>query len=134
MSNLADHPDRRINAFSVEREYLFSYHFPPDIFEELRPFYNDDEYRFEVPDERMTTVERRLEANHYRLHRIDDVDPYCVVIRKGEEGPPELFRKSILRRSTRFHRVYLLEDRVAVEEAIHHGATTLAESDVDDVF
>jgi len=49
-------------VFEVGDEYLFSQYFEQqDVFEDLREYYNDTEYRFEVPEDEFDTVREHLE-------------------------------------------------------------------------
>lgn len=125
---------REFNAFRVGDTYVFKHHFGPDIFEELRPYYDDEEYRFAVPQVDMPEVERLLAANFYDVALVEDAEEYCVARAKDEDQPRHLFEKSVLRKSTRYHHVYLLVDLAAVEEAVYHGAVPLAEVEVEEVF
>lgn len=125
---------RSINAFRVGNEYVFKHRFPEDVYDELRRFYNAEEYRFDVPVEDIHLVERLLKANAYDLKLIEDVEEYCVVRSKGEEQQKRLFERTVLRRSTRYHHAYLLKDQAAVEEAVYHGAERLIDTELDDIF
>lgn len=134
MGSRSRRKQRSFNAFHVGDDYLFKHHFEPDLFEVLRQYYNDEEYRFEVPHDRMPSIERLLLANFYDVTVIENTDRFCVVLGKGQHQPDWLFEKVVLRESTLYHHIYLLEDQVAVEEAVYHGFSRLDQSDVDSPF
>ena len=50
-----------IYVFEIDGKHLFSHYFHrSDIFSELSEYYNDDEYRFEVPAEDFPRVLEQL--------------------------------------------------------------------------
>lgn len=68
-----------IYVFLIGDEYLFSHYFQrTDIFSELRIYYNDDEYRFEVPEDDLSRVLEPLEQNRYDPIRVEDLEEFAV--------------------------------------------------------
>lgn len=116
-------------VFEVGDEYLFSHYFDrEDVFEDLRDYYNDDAYRFEVPADEFGTVRERLEEAYFELTIITDLEPYCVVVEKYDKHA-DILRESVVTWERRGHRFFLMQDEVAVKEALDQGARKLAETD-----
>jgi hypothetical protein len=116
-------------VFEVGNEYLFSHYFDrEDVFEDLRDYYNDDAYRFEVPADEFDTVRERLEAAYFELTIITDLEPYCVVVEKYDKHA-DILRESVVTWERRGHRFFLMQDELAVKEALDQGAEKLAETD-----
>ncbi|EMA39158.1 hypothetical protein [Halobiforma nitratireducens] len=125
----------QINVFAVGDRYLFKQYFDEDaVFDALRPYYNEDDYRFEVPEDAFADVQEILEDHFYEPVVIQDLEPFCVVHPKYTEHPSVLFKASVLQRSHGDRHVFLLKDQLSVEQAVNNGATALAETDIDDVF
>lgn len=119
----------RITVFRVGDEYLFSHYFDrTDVFEALREFYDEDAYRFEVPAEEFDEVRRRLSEAYYEPEVVEELEPYCVVTEKYAEHA-DVLRNSVLHWERRGHRFFLLEDELAVREAVEQGATRLVETE-----
>jgi hypothetical protein len=121
-----------INVFAVGGTYLFKHYFEQDeVFDALRPYYKEDDYRFEVPQDAFKEVRETLEDHFFEPVVIRDLEPFCVVYPKYAEHPDVLFKASVLQRSHRDHHVFLMKDQLSVEQAVNNGATELAESEVD---
>jgi hypothetical protein len=122
----------RINAFEVDGTYLFKHYFDQDdVFTELRRYYNESEYRFEVPADALTEVQAFLEDCFVELAVVDDVEPFCVVKRKYTDHPDILFKASILERPQQDYNVFLMKDQLSVEQAVNNGARRITETDID---
>ena len=121
----------RINAFEIDGTYLFKHYFEQDdIFAQFRRYYNESDYRFEVPADAFTEVQALLEDRFFELTVVDDVEPFCVVKRKYTDHPDVLFKASVLQRERADYNVFLMKDELAVEQAVNNGATRLADVDV----
>jgi len=122
----------RINLFAIDDRYLFKQYFDQDdVFAELRRYYNEDDYRFEVPQEDIANVQALLEDHFYAPRIVDDPEEFCVVHRKYAKHPDVLFKASVLQRSTGDHHVFMMKDQLSVEQAVNNGATRLVEADVE---
>ena len=120
-----------IAVFVLDDVYVFKQYFEQDeLFADLRAYYNDDTYRFEVPKEAFESVVDRLEEHFYEPVVVDDVEPFCVVKRKYTDHPDVLFKTAVAKQSTGDHTVFLLRDRLSVDQAVEQGATRVAETDV----
>lgn len=119
----------RLTIFRTGNEYLFSHYFErADIFEALSEYYNDEEYRFEVPASDFEDVRERLEAAYFEPRVISDLEPYCVVIEKYEEHAG-ILKSAVATWERKGHRFFLLEDELAVADALDRGATRVSETE-----
>jgi hypothetical protein len=123
-----------INAFEAEDAdlYIFSQYFDNDeIFNELREWYNSEQYRFEVPTDEFDTVETFLDEYFYDLAQIpsDAIGPFCVVKEKYTDHA-DILRNSVYHTSQGNNTVFVMQDRLSAEQAVEQGATPLADSDI----
>lgn len=121
----------RITVFRIDDEYLFAHYFDrQDIFDDLSEYYNDDAYRFEVPEAEFDNVRERLADAYFEPVVVDrdDFDAYCVVKEKYTEHA-EILRESVVHWERRGHLFFLMKNELAVEEALERGATRLADTD-----
>lgn len=124
-----------INAFPVGHRYLFKQYFERrELFERLERFYREDEYRFEVRADDLAAVESVLAEYGYTLVVIEDLTPFTVAVRKYSSHPENAFADSVARREDLDYHLYLMKDRVAVEEAVRQGAIQVTDLDEPVVF
>jgi hypothetical protein len=120
----------RITVFRIDDEYLFSHYFErEDVFDSLREYYNEDEYRFEIPAEDFDTVSAQLEDEYYDPVVVEDLEPYCVVKEQYTEHA-EILKQSVLNWERRSHLFFLMKDELAVKDAVERGATPIEETDL----
>jgi hypothetical protein len=120
----------RITVFRIDDEYLFSHYFErEDVFDSLREYYNEDEYRFEIPAEDFDTVSAQLEDEYYDPVVVEDLEPYCVVKEQYTEHA-EILKQSVLNWERRGHLFFLMKDELAVQDAVERGATPIEETDL----
>lgn len=118
-----------IIMFEIGDEYLFSHYFDQqDVFEDLREYYNEDEYRFEMPTDEFDTVRERLEDAYFDPVVVTDLEPYCVVIDKYDEHAA-ILKRSVVTWERQGRRFFLMKDELAVKEALERGATRISETD-----
>jgi hypothetical protein len=123
-----------INAFEVEDAdlYIFSQYFDlEEVFDELREWYDSEQYRFEVPADEMDQIESFLDEYFYELTRVapDDIEPFCVVKEKYTDHADTL-RNSVYHTSRASNTVFVMQDRLSAEQAVEQGATRLADADI----
>ena len=119
----------RINLFHVGGEYLFSTYFEREgLFDDLREYYDAEEYRFAVPEADIEDVRARLAEAYYEPVLVEDVDPYCVVREKYTKHA-DVLQESVAFWERRGHLFFLLPDELVVEEALEAGATPLEETE-----
>lgn len=121
-----------INVFEFEKCYMFKHFFQlDDTFEAVREFYNKEEYRFEVPRDAIDEVRERLVEYYYELKLVDNTEEFCVVMQRCNEYPKPLFRNAVLMDSRGDYKLFVLKDKVAVEQAILHGAKPISETSLN---
>lgn len=122
----------RLNVFPAGDAYRFRAFFDEaGLFATLRPFYDDDRYRFEVPADRFDRVADLLEEYGYEPVVVEDPTPFVVAHRRFRDHPRVLFRHAVERRRTDRYTLFLLNTRAAVEAAIEAGAEAI--DDLEDV-
>jgi hypothetical protein len=127
-----------INAFEVEDAdlYIFSQYFDQDeVFDELREWYDSEQYRFEVPTDEMDRIESFLDEYFYDLNRVapDAIEPFCVVKEKYTDHA-DILRNSVYHTGRGSNTVFVMQDRLSAEQAVEQGATPLADSDTEFQF
>ena len=111
--------------------YIFSQYFDQEeIFAELREYYNSEQYRFEIPADKIDRIESFLDEYFYALNRVapDAVEPFCVVKEKYTDHA-DILRNSVYHTSQGSNTVFVMQDRLSAEHAIEQGATPLADAD-----
>jgi len=118
-----------LTVFAVGDDYLFAHYFDRrDLFTELSEYYDEDEYRFEVPAAAFPAVRDRLEDAAYDPQVVTDLEPYCVVVEKYDKHAA-ILKESVANWERRGHRFFLLKDAFAVEKALERGATAIEETE-----
>lgn len=85
-----------IPAFDLGDTYLFKTYFDEDqLFNQLKKYYNNDKYRFEVPESDLGQVKQTLDDFFYELAIEDGIEDYCVVAEKGADSS-EILRLSLI--------------------------------------
>jgi hypothetical protein len=116
-------------VFRVGDEYLFSRYFDrQDVFDDLREYYNEEQYRFEVPADEFEQVRNRLEDAYFDPVVVTDLEPYCVVIDRYDEHA-EILKQSVATWERHGHRFFLMQNELAVKEAVERGATRISETE-----
>ena len=124
-----------VNVFLVDETYLFKHYFDgQEIFDRLRRYYNNQQYRFEVPPEAFEGLQEFLAEHGYGLVVVDPLEEFAVVVRKYTAHPEGIFKQSVIRRSVDGHNCFLLTDLDAVEQAIKQGAKSLTTTDLENPF
>lgn len=125
----------RVNVFAVEETYLFKHYFDDgDVFDRLKQYYNNQQYRFEVPADEFEDLRSFLDDRGYGLAVVDAVAEFVVVAEKYTDHPENIFKASVIQRSVDGYNCFLMTDRAAVERAIHGGGTRLTETELANPF
>ena len=125
----------RVNVFRIEDTYLFKHYFEgQEVFDRLKEYYNNQQYRFEVPAEEFEAVQDFLSQHGYGLATVDPVEEFAVVIQKYTAHPDGIFKNSVMHRSVNGYNCFLMTDQNAVEEAVADGGTRLVDSEFDMPF
>jgi hypothetical protein len=75
-----------------------------------------------------------LSDHGYALVTVSALAEFTVVVEKYSEHPDNIFKDSVLRRTDAEYNVFLMKDRVAVEQATLNGATRLTETNLEVPF
>lgn len=122
----------RINAFPVDERYLFKHYFEGgQVFDRLRRYYNNQQYRFEIPAGDFDEIRAFLEDNGYALVVVDSPETFAVVVRQYTGHPENIFKDSVAHRSVDGYNCFLMTDREAVQRAIDAGATAFDGTDLE---
>lgn len=125
----------RINVFWVDEMYLFKHYFDGDqVFAQLADYYNNQQYRFELPPGEFSDIREFLEGHGYTLAVVDSVEDFVVVVKKYTDHPENIFKASVIQRSVDGYNCFLLTDRAAVEEAVADGARRLTETTLENPY
>jgi hypothetical protein len=115
--------------FRVGGQYLFSAYIDNQlVFEKLEQYYEETEYRFEVPVDAFETVCEHLEDAFFEPVEVTDPEPYCVVVERYDEHAA-ILKQSVATWERRGHRFFLLPDELAVKNALDRGASRLEETE-----
>jgi hypothetical protein len=118
-----------VEMFRVGEQYLFTAYIDNQaIFEQVREYYNDTEYRFEVPVEEFETVCDCLEEAYLDPVEVTDPEPYCVVVETYDQHA-KILRDAVATWERRGHRFFLMESELATADAVERGATPVAETE-----
>jgi len=98
-------------------------------FSELQEYYNDDEYRFEVPEDDFPWVLELLEENHYKPIPVKDIEEFAVVKEQYTEHA-DILRNSVMHWTRDEHNFFVMQSPQAVEEAVEQGATRIEDTDL----
>lgn len=125
----------QISVFEVDETYLFKHYFDnDDIFDRVKQYYDRQQYRFEVPAEDFEQVQSDLEDYGYGLVVVDAIREFVVVVEKYTAHPADIQKHSVSQRSVDGYNCFLMTDQVAVEQAVHEGATRVGETDLENPF
>lgn len=125
----------RVNVFEVDGLYLFRHYFDgEETFARLKPYYNNRQYRFEVPPEEFEELRAFLAERGYGLVVVDAAEEFAIVVRKYTAHPENVFEASVLQRSVDGYNCFLMADREALDRAIEEGATRLVDTDFENPF
>lgn len=125
----------QVNVFRVEEDYLFKHYFDGEaVFDRLKWYYNNQQYRFEVPPDEFEELQSFLEEQGYTLEVVDALDRFAVVVRKYTAHPENIFKESVIQRTADGYNAFLMTDQIAVAQAVSDGATRLVDTDLSNPF
>lgn len=117
-------------VFEIDDTYLFKHYFQiQSVFSELQQYYNESEYRFEIPPDEFDDVRELLEENYYEPVVVDDLEEFCVVKEQYTEHA-DILKNSVENWSRRGYNFFLMKDLQAVEQAIEQGAKRVERTDL----
>jgi hypothetical protein len=119
-----------ITVFEMGGTCIFKEYFDENqLFKQLEKYYNEDKYRFEIPEYDLEQVRQVLEKYYYELEAVDSVDEYCVVVDKKSDSS-NILRNSVMRKEKRQHEVIVMNDKLSKKQAIEQGAVNIEKSEV----
>lgn len=125
----------QLNVFEIDGRYLLKHYFDDtDIYGEMRQYYNNNQYRFEIPEDDISDVLTFLSQEGFDMYVVDDLDPYVVAVRKYRDHPENIFKESVMQRSTVNYHCFLMKDEAAVKYAVKGGGVPVAGSDINNPF
>lgn len=121
-----------ISVFPVSGEYLFKHYFDHgDVFEKLQEYYEEDEYRFAVPEDEFEEVKENMADWGHDLIVLDDIEEY-IVVKEQYTKHADILRNSVAHWTRREHNFFLLKSETAVYEAVEQkGATPVSETEFE---
>ncbi|SEH56244.1 hypothetical protein SAMN05192561_10755 [Halopenitus malekzadehii] len=127
--------DERVNVFVVDDVHLFKHFFDDDeVFDRLKQYYNNHQYRFEVPANEFEELREFLEEHGYGLVDVDVTEEFVVVVKKYTDHPDNIFKESVVQRTINGYNCFLMTDQSAVENAVQQGAIRLTQTDLANPF
>jgi len=125
----------RVNVFQIDDIYLFKHYFEgEDVFAKLKPYYHYEQYRFEVPPDAYDNLQKFLSEHGYGLIVVEEVGEFVVVVKKYTGHPDNIFKGSVMQRSSGEYNCFLMKDTDAVEAAIDDGGTHHPDTNLESPF
>jgi hypothetical protein len=118
-------PDQ-VNAFPINNTVQFKHYFDGDeVFSRLRPYYNGNQYRFEVPVGKFDSLRRFLLDHGYKLTIVDRPEEFYVIVPQYSEHPDGIFKQSVRHECADGYHCFLMTDRESVDAMLVRGAERL---------
>ena len=114
---------KKINVFKIGKLYCFKQYFnDKEIFKELSEYYNEKKYRFEcsTAGER-NKIMKYLWKVGFDTNLIEDLSEYIVKIDRFKKYAT-ILKSSIEQTEIGSDRIFLMKDRLSVEQAIEQGS------------
>jgi len=127
----------RINAFAIDDYYLFKHYFEGDeVFTRLGRYYNNQQYRFEVPQRDFEALQAFLAKHGYSLVAIDEasIPEFVVAVRKYTNHPENIFKSSVIHRPSEKYNCFLMTDQDTVTKAVEAGAIRITQTTLTNPF
>lgn len=125
----------KISVFPIGEQYFFKHYFEESVvFVRLRRYYNNRQYRFEVPADEYDEVSDFLADHGYWLATRTDFDEYVVLVKMYTNHPEGIIKRSVRQTTVDGYNCFLCKDEQTVEEMTHEGAILLTETDFDNPF
>ncbi len=114
---------KKINIFKIGKLYCFKHYFNDrEVFEELSKYYNEKKYRFEcsTASERNKIIKYLWKVG-FDTNLIEDLSEYIVKIDRFKKYAT-ILKSSIEQTEIGSDRIFLMKDKLSVEQAIEQGA------------
>ena len=87
-----------ITAFEIRDRHIFKKYFDGDrLFKQLEKYYNEHNYRFKIPDEKLKEVGQILERYYCELDVVDSVKDYYVIVDRKSDSS-DILRNSAMKK------------------------------------
>jgi hypothetical protein len=127
--------DEQVNVFEIDETYLFKHYFDnEEVFDRLKRYYNNQQYRFELPADTFEELRSFLAEHGYGLVVVEAVEEFAVVVKKYTQHPENIFKGSVIHRSVDGYNCFLMTDQAAVDRATREGAIRLINTDLENPF
>lgn len=124
----------QIYLFDVEGVYLFKYYFgDSDIHAELRHYYNQNKYRYEIPGDDIQFVIEYLEQQGYRLFRVNTIQEF-VVVTDDQHSTGTIQRNAVVEWAGSEYDYFIMQSPSAITDAVEQGATRLENTELTAEF
>lgn len=115
--------------FNLNNTFLFRHYFEGDeVFDRLRQYYNNQQYRFEVPNTAFTGLRTFLRDHGYKLSVVECPEKFVVAVRMYSAHPENVFKESVYQWTVDEYHCFLLKDQFAVANAVAQGASRLSDT------
>jgi hypothetical protein len=122
---------KEITAFDFKDTYLFTAYFDEkQLFNQLENYYYRYKYHFKVPEGYLEEVRQTLDSYFYELVIEDSPGEYCVVADE-ETDSNAILSNSVMSKQRRNHDIYLMKDKLSLEQAVEQGAIRVEKSEVN---
>jgi len=119
-----------ITAFEIGDTYIFKKYFDEDqLFKQMETYYNEDKYRFEIPESDLKQVRQTLDKYYYELEVADSINDYCVVVDKKSKSASTL-KNSVMRKHRGQHEILIMKNKLSKEQSLEKDAVSLQKSEV----
>lgn len=119
-----------ITVFKIGDKYIFKTYFDEDqLFKQLEKYYNDNKYRFEIPESDLGRVRQILENYYYELDVTGSVEDYCVVVDRKSKSANTL-SNSVMKKQRGQHEILVMKDELSKRQAVEKDAVILEKSEV----
>lgn len=119
-----------ITVFKIGDKYIFKTYFDEDqLFKQLEKYYNDNKYRFEIPESDLGRVRQILENYYYELDVTGSVEDYCVVVDRKSKSANTL-SNSVIKKQRGQHEILVMKDELSKRQAVEKDAVILEKSEV----
>lgn len=125
----------QVNVFEIGDRYLFKYYFEESaVFDRLKSYYNNTQYRFEVPPGEFQTIRSFLAGYGYGLVVVEAIAEFVVVVQQYSAHPENIFKESVIQRGHNGYNYFVMTDQAAVSAAIKAGAQPLIATELENPF
>jgi len=114
---------KKVNIFKIGKLYCFKQYFnDKEIFKDLSGYYNKGKYRFECSSSgERNKIIKYLEEAGFDTNLIEHLSDYLVKLDRFKKYA-SILKNSIEQTELGNDRIFLMKDRLSVEQAIEQGA------------